>query len=83
MERYRNLKIFNGDPEDNVEFSPRLRSQVVAGDARVERLMKAVENDCMEDRLALNMFDECSPQFYEKESEFVGDVQLLAEPGHE
>ena len=54
----------------------------MAGDARVERLTKAVENDCTEDRLALNMFDECSPQFYEKDSEFVGDVQLLAEPGY-
>ena len=44
---------------------------MAAGDARVERLVKAVENDCTEDRLANNMFDWCCPQFDEKDSEFV------------
>ena len=43
----------------------------MAGDAKVERLMKAVENDCTEDRLALNQFDESSPQFDENDSAFV------------
>ena len=71
LERYRNLKMFNGDLKDYEEFATKFRSQVAAGDKKVERLMRAVETECTEDRLALNQFDECKPEFDENDAEFV------------
>ena len=71
LERYRNLKMFNGDLKDYEEFATKFRSQVAAGDKKVERLMRAVETECTEDRLTLNQFDECKPEFDENDAEFV------------
>ena len=71
LERYRNLKMFNGDPKDYEEFSTKFRSQVAAGDKKVEGLMRAVETECTEDRLTFNQFDECKPEFDENDAEFV------------
>ena len=71
LERYRNLKMFNGDPKDYEEFATKFRSQVAAGDKKVERLMRAVETECTEDRLTVNQFDECKPEFDENDAQFV------------
>ena len=73
LERYRNLMMFNGDPKDSAEFATKFRSQVAAGvkKKKVEKLMRAVENECTEDRLTLNQFDEFKPEFDENDAEFV------------
>ena len=70
LERYRNVKMFNGDPKDYGDFATKFRSQVAAGD-KVERLMRAVETERTEHRLNLNQFDECKPEFDENDAEFV------------
>ena len=36
LERYRNLKMFNGDLKDYEEFATKFRSQVAAGDMKVD-----------------------------------------------
>ena len=71
VERYKNLKIFDGNSKDYEEFSTKLRSQVAAGDPRVERLMRVVETDCTEDMLAQGKYNECSPEFNEDHEEFI------------
>ena len=60
--------MFNGDPKDYEEFATKFRSQVAAGDKKVERLMRAVETECTEDRLTHNQFDECKPEFDENDT---------------
>ena len=71
VDRYKNIKIFDGSLKDYEEFSTKLRSQVAAGDLKVGRLMKAVENECTEDQLARGRYDECSPEFDESDADFI------------
>ena len=71
VDRYKNINVFSGDSKEYEEWSTKLRSQVAAGDTKVGKLMKAVENDCSEVQLAKGKFDECSPEFDEGDADFI------------
>ena len=53
LDRYKNLKVFDGDVKGFEEWSVKFRSLVSAGDAKVGDLMRAVEAEGTEDELEL------------------------------
>ena len=70
-DRYKNINVFSGDSKEYEEWSTKFRSQVSAGNIKVGKLMKAVENDCSEVQLAKGKYDECSPEFDESDADFI------------
>lgn len=71
LEKYKNVKMFGGDAKEYEEFATKFRSQVAAGDVKVEKMMKLVENECTEERLVQNKYDECSPELDKEDEEFI------------
>ncbi len=76
-ERFKNLKAFDGSTKDFEEWSVKFRSLVNAGDTRTGQLLRAVENECSEDRLEKNKYDQLKPEFDETDEGFI--VQTSAE----
>jgi cellular nucleic acid-binding protein len=71
IEKYKNIKIFDGTAKEYEEFHTKFVSQIGAGDNKVKRLMMNVENNCSEEMLTKGRYDECMPEFDENDSEFV------------
>ena len=71
LDRYKNLKVFDGDSKDLEEWSIKSRRVVNIGDKRVGKLFKAVEHECSEDELAKNKFHQVQPDFDESGQGFV------------
>ena len=59
IERYKNVKTFDGNSKEYEEFSNKLRSQIAAGDGRVAKLVESIEHDCTEEQLVKGKYDEC------------------------
>ena len=76
-ERYKNLKVFDGNLKDFEEWGVKFRSLVCAGDAKVGQLMKAVEHECTEDELVKNKYTQTAPEFDESDGPFI--LQTSAE----
>ena len=49
LEKFKNLKLFDGKQQDFEEWNVKFRSLVCAGDPRVGQLMKVIESECTED----------------------------------
>ena len=71
LDRYKNLKVFDGDVKGFEEWSVKFRSLVSAGDAKVGDLMRAVEAEATEDELAKNKFNELQPQYDTGDEDFI------------
>ena len=52
LDRYKNLKVFDGNSKDFEEWNVKFWSLINAGDPKVGRLLKAVERECSEAELA-------------------------------
>jgi hypothetical protein len=50
-DKYRNVKMFNGDSKDWDEFATKLRSQVAAGDGQAAEILDVVETEMKEEDL--------------------------------
>ena len=48
LDRYKNLKVFEGNSKDFEEWNVKFRSLINAGNPKVGRLLKAVERECSE-----------------------------------
>ena len=48
LDRYKNLKVFEGNTKDFEEWNVKFRSLINAGNPKVGRLLKAVERECSE-----------------------------------
>ena len=59
IERYKSVKMFDGNSKEYEEFSNKLRSQIAAGDGRVAKLVESIEHDCTEEQLVKGKYDEC------------------------
>ena len=70
-ERFKSLKIFDGDVKEFEEWSVKFRSQVAAADTQVSKLMKAVEASCTEEVLAKGKYDELIPEYGEEDGDFI------------
>ena len=46
VDRYKNLKLFDGKQQDFEEWNVKFRSLINAGNSRVGKLMKAIESEC-------------------------------------
>ena len=56
LDKYKNLKQFDGKQQDFEEWNVKFRSLVCAGDRKVGQLMSAIEKECTEDELAKGKF---------------------------
>ena len=45
LDRYKNLKVFDGNPKDFEEWNVKFQSLINAGNPKVGRLLKAVEHE--------------------------------------
>ena len=59
LDKYKNLKLFDGKQQDFEEWNVKFRSLVCAGDHRVGQLMSVIESECTEDELAKGKFQQC------------------------
>jgi hypothetical protein len=64
-ERYKMLKIFDGNMKGFQEWHVKFRSIVGAGNIDVSKLMDNVESECTEDELVKNKYNELSPVYGE------------------
>ena len=71
LERYKNLKLFDGKLSDFEEWNVKFRSLVCAGNQKVGQLMRAVEMECTEDELAKDKFHQVQPEFDEQDEPFI------------
>jgi hypothetical protein len=71
LDKYRNLKMFDGKPQDFEEWNVKFRSRVSAGDRRVGQLMKAIESECTEEELAKGKFQQLAPEFDTQDEVFI------------
>ena len=79
VDRYKNLKVFDGNSKDFEEWNVKFRSLINAGNPKVGRLLKAVEHECSEEELAKNEYDQLQPEFDERDLSFVNEssAQML------
>ena len=70
LDKYRNLKMFDGKTQDFEEWNMKFRSLVITGDRKVGKMMKGIESDCTEDELAKGNYQELA-EFGAQDSEFV------------
>ncbi len=71
LDKYKNLKLFDGKQQDFEEWNVKFRSLVSAGDRRVGQLMKAIESECTEDELAKGKFSQLEPEFSHQDEVFI------------
>lgn len=71
IDRYRNINSFSGNQKECEEFAAKLRSQVAAGDPKVEKMMRAFENDCTKEKISRGKYDDCSAEFDEPDEDFI------------
>ena len=74
QDRYKNLKVFDGNSKDFEEWNVKFRSLINAGNPKVGRLLKAVEHECSEEELAKNEYDQLQPEFDERDLSFVKET---------
>lgn len=63
LECFKNITVFGGEQKEYEQFATKLRSQIAAGDPKVVKLIKCIENDCAEDELAEGRYNECELDF--------------------
>ena len=68
-DRFKNLKIFNGDVKDFEEWSVKFRSLVAAADVKVTKLMKSVEADGTAEELVKGKYNELTPEIGQDDAE--------------
>ena len=73
LDRYKNLKVFDGNSKDFEEWNVTFRSLINAGDTKVGRLLTAVEQERSEEELAKNKYDQIQPEFDERDLNFVNE----------
>jgi hypothetical protein len=73
LDRYKNLKQFDGKQQDFEEWNVKFRSLICAGDRRVGQLMKSIETECSEDELAKGKFNQLEPEFSERDETFIAE----------
>ena len=73
LDRYNNLKVFDGNSKDFEEWNVKFPSLINAGNPKVGRLLKALEHECSEDELAKNEYDQLQPEFDERDLSFVNE----------
>ena len=71
VDRYKNLKLFDGKQQDFEEWNVKFRSLINAGNIRYGKLMKAFESECTEDELAKGKFLQLVPEFDSQDEVFV------------
>ena len=71
LEKYKNLKLFDGKQQGFEEWNMKFRSLVCAGDRKVGQLMKAIESECTEDELAKGKFHQLVPEFDTADEAFI------------
>lgn len=71
VEKYKNLKLFEGKQQEFEEWNVKFRSLVSASDTRVGKLMKAIEAECTEEELAKGKFTQLEPEFNSSDEGFI------------
>ena len=73
LDRYKNLKVSQGNSKDFEEWNVKFRSLINAGNPKVGRLLKAVKHECSEEELAKNKYDQLQPEFDGRDLSFVNE----------
>ena len=71
VEKYKNLKLFEGKQQEFEEWNVKFRSLVSAGDPKVGKLMTAIEKECTEDELANGKFTQLEPVYGSAHEDFI------------
>ena len=73
LDKYKNLKQFDGKQSDFEEWNVKFRSLVTEGDRKVGQLMKAIEKECTEDELAKGKFNQLEPEFGREDETLISE----------
>ena len=73
LDRYKNLKQFDGKQQEFEEWNVKFRSLVSAGDRKVGQLMSAIEKECTEDELAKGKFNQLEPEFGREDEALISE----------
>ena len=73
LDKYKNLKQFDGKQQDFEEWNVKFRSLVSAGDRKVGQLMSAIEKECTEDELAKGKFNQLEPEFSSEDETLISE----------
>ena len=73
LDKYKNLKQFDGKQQEFEEWNIKFRSLVTAGDRKVGQLMSAIEKECTEDELAKGKFNQLEPEFGREDETLISE----------